>query len=255
MNTKILKTTGLMAALFLTSLLAACGGGGGGSTGTATTTGGTTTPATPTALLQINGTNATSTTNTVTSADNLVVSATAPVKWSFTATMANGQPDTTSQHITSLEGLQTPQPNPDALIPDPVTGVSSFYIGAMPGDTVTMTLTDPNTGAVVASYVFDVNSGLAGNWSMNYTYVANNIYDTGTCSFTVSLTGAIQGSCASSNVAGETFSLTGQQTSSYSVVMTGSNGWTFTNSSITPTSLSGTINNGGSNGSWTASRS
>ncbi|OIQ93553.1 hypothetical protein GALL_245130 [mine drainage metagenome] len=248
-NTKTFKTTGLMAALSLTTLLAACGGGGGG--GSTSTSSGTPSLA-PTAALFINGASVSSTTNTVTSLDQLLVKASTNFQWSFTATLPNGQPDTsipivqggTFQAISSLPGTE-----PTITAELPASG-TTFDLLAPPGDTVKLTLTDASTGTVVANYVFNVNSALAGTWSkMSYTQ-ASGTYDVGNCSFTVSSSGVFSGSCASSNIAGETFTLTGRQGWA-NVTLVGSNGWTFTSSSINAATLSGNL---GSAGSWTASR-
>lgn len=249
-NTKSFKTTGLLGALSLTTLLAACGGGGGGPTAGA---GGTVTPTAASALLQINGQNAISNTNTVTSLDQLFVTATVPVKWTFTATLPNGQPDTsipTAQGgaFRAISSLPGTEPTPTQMLPASGT---SFDLLAPPGDVVTLTLTDASTGTVVASYVFDVNSALAGSWpTMSYTQ-ASGTYDVGNCSFTVSNTGVFNGSCVSSNVSGETFTFSGQQGWASSATLTGSNGWIFSSSSAGAKTISGTL---GSAGSWTASR-
>jgi len=247
MNTKTFKTAGLLAALSLTTLLAACGGGGGGAASAGA--GGI---VTQTALLQINSSNATSTTNTVTSLDQLRVTATVPVNWTFTATLPDGQPDTSIPTVPggtfqAISSLPSSEPNPTQILPASGT---SFDLAAPPGDAVNLTLTNASNGAVVATYLFDVNSALAGTWpTMSYTQ-ASGTYDVGNCTFTVSSSGVINGTCTSSNIAGETFTITGKQGWS-SVTLVGSNGWTFTSSSINATALSGTL---GSAGSWTASR-
>jgi hypothetical protein len=250
-NTLTFKTAGLLAALSLTTLLAACGGGGGGGTTTGPT--GTVTPTAASALLQINGQNTTSNTNTVTSLDQIFVTATVPVKWTFTATLPNGQPDTSIPTVTggtfpAISSLPGTEPTTTQVLP---ANGTSFYLIAPPGDVVTLTLTDASSGTVLNSYEFDVNSALAGTWpTMSYTQ-ASGTYDVGNCSFTVSSVGVINGICTSSNIAGETFTITGKQGWSSQVAFTGSNGWSFTGYAGTTTSMAGQL---GSAGSWNASR-
>lgn len=252
-NTKTFKTTGLMAALSLTTLLAACGGGGGGGS---TSTGSGTPSLAPTAALFINGASVSSTTNTVTSLDQLLVKASTNFQWAFTATLPNGQPDTsipivqggTFQAISSLPGTE-----PTITAELPASG-TTFDLLAPPGDTVKLTLTDASTGAVVATYQFTVNSALAGSWpTMSYTQSAGT-YDTGNCTFTVSTVGAFTGSCTSSNIAGETFTLSGQQGWAGQVAFNGSNGYAFTGSASNANTMAGEINGNITIGSWNSTR-
>lgn len=216
------------------------------------------TPTVPPALLQINGQNATSNTNTVTSLDQILVTTTSPVKWNFTATLSNGQPDTsiptvqggTFPAISSLPGTE---PNPTQALP---ANITSFDLLAPPGDVVTLTLTNANTGTAVATYVFDVASAISGNWS-NMTYqgpILAGGADNGVCAMTISNVGAITGTCSSSTVANETFTLSGQQGWSNQLSLIGSNGWNFgAGVTVTGAKLSGPIS-GGATGLWTASR-
>jgi len=258
-NTLTFKTAGLLAALSLTALLAACGGGGGGGSGVATTgQTGTVTPTAASALLQINGQNTTSNTNTVTSLDQIFVTATVPVKWAFTATLPNGQPDTsiptspggTFPAISSLPGTE---PTTTQVLP---ANGTSFNLIAPPGDVVTLTLTDASSGTVLNSYEFDVESALAGNWS-NMSYqgpILANGADNGVCAMTISSVGAITGTCSSSTIANEIFTLTGQVGWSNQLTLMGSNGWNFgAGATATVTKLTGPIS-GAATGLWTASR-
>lgn len=173
--------------------------------------------------MTIDGAAATSTTNTVTSTNNLVVSSNAStkgIKWAFAATMSNGQKDTISQYITSLDGLKTPQPNPDVAIPDPtVTGADTFDITAMPGDTVTMTLNDATTGDQVGLYTFNVNSAYAGTWTIDYTVPK---FGQGTCTMQITDSGKITGSC--SDATNGAYTLQGQDQGSSGFQITASNG-------------------------------
>jgi hypothetical protein len=250
----------MLAALSLTTLLAACGGGGGGGSEVATTTGptGTATPIAASALLQINGQNTTSNTNTVTSLDQIFVTATVPVKWAFTATLPNGQPDTSIPTVSggtfpAIGGLPGTEPNPTQMLPASGT---PFNLLAPPGDVVTLTLIDASSGTVLNSYEFDVESALAGNWS-NMSYqgpILANGADNGVCAMTISSVGAITGTCSSSTVANETFTLTGQVGWSNQLTLMGSNGWNFgAGATATVTKLTGPIS-GAATGLWTASR-
>lgn len=248
-----------LAALSLAALLAACGGGGS-SAPAAESTGSTSSTATyanaiPT--LTIDDTAVTSTTNTVTLANMLTVKSDSQnkgLKWAFAATMSNGQKDTISRYITSLDGLTTPQPNPDVLIPDPtVTGASAFNITAMPGDVVTMTLNDANTGDQVGLFTFNVRSYYAGTWNIDYTVPK---FGQGTCTMQITDLGNITGSC--SDQVNGSYVLQGQDQGSSGFQITASNGYVFASSPLAQASntymQNSIFSNGSQIGTWTANK-
>lgn len=250
----------LAMTMIFATLLAACGGGGGGSAPAAGSTGSTSSTATyanaiPT--LTIDGTAVTSTTNTVTLANELTVKSDSQnkgLKWAFAATMSNGQKDTISRYITSLDGLTTPQPNPDVLIPDPtVTGASTFNITAMPGDVVTMTLNDANTGDQVGLFTFDVRSYYAGTWNIVYTVPK---FDQGTCAMQITDLGKITGSC--SDQVNGSYTLQGQDQGSSGFQITATNGYVFASGPLgvaANTYMQNDIfSNGSQIGTWTANK-
>lgn len=226
----------VFAASAAALLLTACGGGGGGSTssgsgGTVSSASTSGASATPTVKL-VSGTTASSLTTDVKTSAAVNSNAATPYEFQvsggtvnvqFKAQTANGQPDTAT-----VSGITLDSTGAASLSSN--SGV--FYVTVTPGDTLTVTVTDPsNSSASMPGYVLNQQSLFAGAWSI--TYGSN-----GTCTMNVTNVGAVTGSCSDS--ASGTYTISGQDVSggnTNAFNLNGSNGYVFANTTTDPVQM------------------